>query len=234
MGDGERGFSYMKINMKRLAPVLLAVAGVLIVAGILLFILAVPNASSTFYTICFVVIAVLCILMGLGLLYLLFLSRDTDPNFFLFDTRSGRNMDAADLTFERVNNRMSYFMTTLSTSQEKLWSDHVLENANDERFGVNGVYRPLAAYKMLYDLIEIDRPEGWQLFLCTSPSTIDALCDALTQSGEENMVDTLHRAYDSAQSRDDFEWVRDFVKGNEKYIRRRMMAYVQKHMDWFY
>ncbi len=232
-GAVQRGVIFMKITMKQIAPAILVFAGVFLLAGIILLAFLVPGAASSFYKACLAIIAVLCLLIGLGALYLLYLARDNEPNFFLYDTQTSRNMDAADLNFDRVNSRMSYFMTTLSTSQEKLWGDNVL--AGDEaRFGIKGIYRPLAAYKMLYDLIEIDRPEGWQLFLCASPSVIDALGNALLENGEDAMVQTLHKAYSSATSRDDIEWLRDFVMGNQKYIRRRMLAYVQKNLEWFY
>ena len=223
----------MKINSKNTAIVLLAVAGVLILGGIALLLFLVPGAAS-FFKVCYVIISVLCILMGLGLLFTLYLSRDNDANFFLYDTKTQRNIPAEDLTFDRVNSRMSYFLTTLSTSQEKLWGDNVLADNGSDRFGVNDVYKPLTAYKMLYDLTEIDRPEGWRLFLNATPATLDALLDALEDNGEEAMAKALNHAYNSASGSDDIEWVRDFLMGNAKYLRRRMLSYVQKHIEWFY
>ena len=229
----QRGVPYMKINSKNTAIVLLVLAGVLILGGIALLLFLVPGAA-TFFKICLVVISILFILMGLGLLYVLYLGRDNNPNFFLYDTKTQRNIPVEDLGFDRVNSRMSYFLTTLSTSQEKLWGDNVLSDNGSGRFGVNDVYRPLTAYKMLYDLTEIDRPEGWALFLCASPSAIDALLDALEENGEEAMSKALYHAYNSASGRDDTEWLRDFLMGNAKYIRRRMLGYVQKNIEWFY
>lgn len=223
----------MKINMKNMAVVLLIVAGVLILGGIALLLFLVPGAAA-FFKVCFIIISILCILMGLGLLFMLYLSRDNDPNFFLYDTKTQRNLPAEELTFDRVNSRMTYFLTTLSTSQEKLWADNVLADDGSDRFGVNDVYRPLTAYKMLYDLTEIDRPEGWRLFLTATPATLDTLLDALEENGEDAMAKALHHAYNSASGSDDIEWVRDFLTGNAKYLRRRMLGYVQKHIEWFY
>jgi len=229
----ERGYIHMKINSKNMAIVLLIVAGVLILGGISLLLFLVPGAAS-FFKVCLIIIAVLCILMGLGLLFTLYLGRDNDPNFFLYDTKTQRNLPVEELTFDRVNSRMSYFLTTLSTSQEKLWADNTLADNGTGRFGVNDVYRPLTAYKMLYDLIEIDRPEGWALFLCATPATIDSLLDALEENGEEAMAKALYHAYNSASGREDTEWLRDFLSGNAKYLRRRMLGYVQKNIEWFY
>ncbi len=219
--------------MKKFMPIVFAVAAGLILVGIILFAFAVPNASSAFFTACFVIIALLFVIAGAGVLFLLYLCRDSDPNFFLYDTEIAQNMDVADLTFEQVNSRMSYFMSTLSTSQERLWSENVL-SANAARFGINEVYRPLAAYKMLYDLAEIDRPEGWQFFLCASTVTIDTLLATLQENGEDDMLTKLRYAYNNATDREDIDWLRDYVKGNEKYISHRMMSYVRKNIEWFY
>ena len=223
----------MKINMKQLTPVLLVLAAVFLLCGIVLFAFLVPGASSTFYRVCLILIAILSLAIGLGILYVLYLGRDNDPNFFLYDTKSGRNIPESQLTFERINNRMGYFMTTLSTSLERLWSDNALDAA-PEKFGVNEIYKPLAAYKMVYDLAEIDSPEGWRLFLNASPAAITTLTDALRINGEEDMAQALIRAYNSATSSDDYEWLSDFLKGNMPYISRRMTAYVRKNMEWFY
>ena len=223
----------MKSILKNMSRVLLIVAAVLILGGVAMLALLVPAASSTFYTVCLAAISILCVLMGVGLLLALYLGRDNDPNFFLYDTKSARNISESDLTFERINSRMGYFMTTLSTSLERLWADNGLD-APSEKFGVNEVYKPLAAYKMIYDLAEIDTPEGWRLFLNAYPATITTLTDALCLNGENDMAQALIHAYNTATSIDDYEWLRDFLKGNIPYIRRRMTVYVRKNMEWFY
>ena len=216
-----------------MSRVLLVAAAVLILGGVAMLALLVPGASSTFYKCCLAAISILCILMGVGLMACLYLGRDTDPNFFLYDPKSARNIPESELDFERINSRMSYFMTTLSTSLEKLWADNALD-ARPEKFGVKEIYKPLAAYKMLYDLAEIDRPEGWQLFLTASPDAIRTLTNALLLNGEDAMVQTLIKAYNGASGSEDYEWISDFLKGNKPYLSRRMTAYVRKNLEWFY
>ena len=224
---------FMKSIVKNMSRILLGAAAVLILGGIVMLALLVPGAASTFYKICLAAISVLCILMGVGLLFCLYLGRDNDPNFFLYDPKTARNIPESELDFERINSRMGYFMTTLSTSLERLWSDNALD-ARPEKFGVNEVYKPLAAYKMIYDLAEIDTPEGWRLFLTASPATVRTLTDALLANGEDAMVQTLIKAYNTASGSDDYEWISDFLKGNKPYISRRMTAYVRKNMELFY
>ena len=48
------------------------------------------------------------------------------------------------------------------------------------------------------------------------------------------MAQTLIKAYNTASSSDDYEWISDFLKGNKPYISRRMTEYVRKNMEWFY
>ena len=231
--EAEKGSFAMKSILKNMPRILLITAAALILCGVAMLALLVPAATSTFYTVCLAAISVLCILMGVGLLFALYLGRDNDPNFFLYDSKSGRNIPESRLTFERINSRMGYFMTTLSTSLERLWSDNALD-APSEKFGVKEIYKPLAAYKMIYDLATIDTPEGWRLFLNASPAAITTLTGALRLNGEEDMAQALIRAYNTAASIDDYEWLSDFLKGNIPYISRRMTAYVRKNMEWFY
>ena len=223
----------MNTIMKNMSRVLLIVSSVLILGGICMLALLVPGASSLFYKVCLVIISILCVLIGLGIMLYLFIGRDNDPNFFLYDPKTGRNIDPEELSFDRINSRMSYFMTTLTTSVERLWTENAL-NAPVEKFGIREIYRPLAAYKMLYDLTEFDSPDGWRLFLNASSATITTLADALRLNGEETMVNTLIKAYNTASDGDDFEWLRDFLMGNRTYISRRMTGYVRKNLDWFY
>ena len=62
----------------------------------------------------------------------------------------------------------------------------------------------------------------------------DVVLDALEENGEEAMAKALYHAFNSASGRDDIEWLRDFLSGNAKYLRRRMLGYVQKNIEWFY
>ena len=48
------------------------------------------------------------------------------------------------------------------------------------------------------------------------------------------MAQNLIKAYNTATSVDDYEWLSDFLKGNKPYISRRMTAYVRKNLELFY
>ena len=224
---------FVNTIMKNMSRVLLIVAAVLILGGICMLALLVPGAASLFYKVCLAIISIFCILIGLGILLYLFIGRDSDPNFFLYDPKTGRNIDVDELNFDRINSRMDYFISTLTTSGDLLWTENALA-APADKFGIREIYRPLVAYKMLYDLTENDNFNGCRTFLNAPSTTISALADALRKNGEDTMVNTLIKTYNSATSADDFEWLSDFLMGNKAYISRRMTGYVRKNLDWFY
>ena len=223
----------VKVNSKKVMYVLLAMAAITIIGGILLFPLVVSPAEAAIVSVTSTMLAIELILIGVAILVFLFLAHDGDANFFLYDRKTKRNISEEELTFDRINSRMGYYMTLISSSQEQMWLKNVL-GADNVRFGHKGVYKPLVAYKMLYDLIELDRPELWELFTGADTDVISSLCTALKDAGETEMVDTLIDAYESAESVDDIEWARDFIKGNEKYISRRMREYVLTKIEEFY
>ncbi|MBE6586737.1 MAG: hypothetical protein E7645_09535 [Ruminococcaceae bacterium] len=223
----------VKINSKITWILLWSMAGLSFLGGILLFPLVVATAKAAFVSVTATILAIELLLLGAAILVFTLLSRDGDANFFLYDRKTKRNVAEADLTFERINSRMGYYMTLISSSQEQVWAKNVLAGES-ARFGQRGVYKPLVAYKMLYDLIELDRAETWELFTGADAGVITTLCRVLGSCGEKEMANTLIEAYEGAESVEDIEWVRDFVMGNAKYIRRRMRDYVLRNIEEFY
>ena len=223
----------MKINVKKLIPCIIAASAVMLIGGILILIFGVSGAGSSLTKVLVAIEGALAIVIGLILGYIVILSRDDDANFFLYDRRTSKNIRPEDLTFERINSRMGYYMSLISSSQEQMWQKNVLGREND-RFGPNDVYKPLAAYKMLYDLAELDRMESWVLFNEADAEIISSLTAALKMNGEDEMARTLRFLYDEAMGPDDIDRVRDFVMGNAKYIRRRMQKYIMDNLEWFY
>ncbi len=224
----------MKLNVKKLAPILYTIAALFILGGIALLAFAVPGATSAFYAVVLAIFAVLCIALGGLVIFYLFDSREDEVNFFLYDRKTGGNVGVEHLTFERINSRMSFFMTRLSASMAETWQENILSTSEEGAFGHEDVYKPLVAYKMLYDLAELDQPEVWQMFNTANPETIRSLCEVFEGISESSMAQTLTEAYESAEGPDDIAWVRDFLTGNVAYIRRRMTDYVKKNLEWFY
>lgn len=223
----------MKLNVKKLAPILYVMAALFILGGIALLAFAVPGAASAFFAVTIAIFSVLSIVLGGLIIFFIFNSRDDDVNFFLYDRKTGGNIRAENLTFERINSRMSYFMTRLSSSLAETWQENALGTDEEGAFGHEDVYKPLVAYKMLYDLVELDKPEIWRLFTTANPETVESLCATFEGIGETSLAQTLSEAYSSAEGPDDIEWVKDFLTGNAAYLRRRITDYVKGNLEWF-
>lgn len=220
----------MKVLKKWLPLIMAAALVVSIVVAILLLAVALPKADATYKKVLSVICAVLFFILAALLAYYLILSRDTEPNFFLFDRAKKRNISIDNLNFTIVNERMTFFLGLVCETPEQLWQEGILDD--NRKFGYRGVYKPLVAYKMLYDLGEKDLTAYWDLLKNASPLMIDSLCAALERGGEQEMVKAFRYIYENCKNDD--KKMRDFVCGNLRYIRGRMLAYVKRHIELFY
>lgn len=209
----------------------MAVVGVItLVVAILLFAIALPRADATYKKVFLWILALLMLAMTGLIAYYLYLTRDVEPNYFLFDRVKKKNIAVEDLTFQMVNERMNFFQTLVCRTREELWENDILENS--VKMGPRKVYRPLLAYKMLYDLAEKDDASYWNLLFSASPATVQSLCGALEQGGEKDMVKAFRYLMDNC--RDNPAKIKDFVCGNMRYIRGRMLGYIKHNIELFY
>ncbi len=200
------------------------------VGAILLLALAVPNADAAYKKVLEIIISVLMLILSLLIAYYLYVIRDVEPNFFLFDRKKKKNIPIENLNFTIVNERMSFFLTMVCESVGELWTENTLEC--DRKLGYRRVYRPLLAYKMLYDLAEMDIAEYWSFLFYAKPEVIESVANALEQGGEQEMVKAFR--YIMEHYRETPEKIKDFVCGNKKYIRGRMMSYIKRNIELFY
>lgn len=219
------------MNLKKRIPMIMAVvACVSLIGAILLLAIAVPHANATYKRVLEVVISILLIAMSGLIGYYLWLTKDSEPNFFLFDRAKKRNIPVEELTFQTVNERMNVYLSRVSESVEELWLGEVFEC--DRKLGYRKVYRPLLAYKMLYDLGDKNLDDYWNLLLQAPPVAIDSICNALAQGGEVEMVKAFR--FLMANYRENPAKIKDFIIGNLRYIRGRMLGYIKKHIELFY
>ena len=226
--------AFLKKNDKWLMGLLAALA----LLGAILFFIGASNADAGYKVTMDVIIGILMlILSGLCVAYL-FLVRDKDPNFFLFDRAKKKNMPLSKLTFTTVNERMNFLETVVCSSVEELWTKNILENAE---LGYRNVYRPLLAYKMIYDVADLDVESQWNLLYNVPSSVLSALCRALEEGGDAEFAKMLHNAVekyqeckDNAQKEARAAKIREFVCKNMSYLRGRIMQYVKKNVELFY
>ena len=138
---------WVQMNLKKRLPLIIAIVAVLsLVGALLVLILMVPNADAVYKRVLEIILACLLLLLAACAGYYLLVTRDTDPNFFLFDRAKKRNIPVENLTFTIVNERMTFFLTMVCESVEQLWQENVLES--DRKLGYRRVYRPLPFGKL--------------------------------------------------------------------------------------
>ncbi len=219
-------------KMKRLLPLAMLLIALLSLIAAIVLLVSAANVEATYQKVMLRLSAVLLfILMGLSLLYF-YLSRETEPNFFLYDQAMRRNLSLEELTFDVVNERMDFYLSLISDSDEELWQGGVLAK-NDGSFGKEDAYRPLVAYKMLYDLTEHNDDIHWRQLEMAEVTTVRLLTRALSQCGDRDLAQAIVDLY-RGEGLEDGENLRDFLLGNRKYLRGRMLRYVKQHLDYFY
>ncbi len=218
-------------KIKRLMPLaMLLIAFLSLVAAIIVLVSA-ASADASYKKVLLRISAVLFFILMALALYYFYLTRESDPNFFLFDQTTRKNIPVDQLTFGIVNERMDFYLSLISDSDEELWQGGVLAK-NDGSFGREDIYRPLVAYKMLYDLTDRDDDVQWRLLEFAEVTTIRLLTRALKQGGDADMAQAIVELYRGEG--EEGENLRDFLKGNQKYLRGRMLRYVKQHLDYFY
>ena len=221
------------MKLKKYLPLaLLVLGGLFAVGAVLILFLAFPKADQSYKKILEIVCAVFMLMLtGLSVLYW-FLSRDTYPNYFLFDRKKKRNIPVEKLKFTMVSDRMTFLLGQIADSPEALWKSDVLLHES-ETYGYRSVYKPLVAYKMLFDLGEQGvETSYWTYFREAPECNINALCEALERVGEKKMVEAFKLIIER-DPKDNMK-VKEFLRRNMGYIRSKMVSYVVKHIELFY
>ena len=175
-----------------------------------------------------IMISVLCLALAAELGYLYLLIGDTKPNYFLFNSNTNRNMSASKLTFQLINARMNKFLSGYAPSEGKIWTDGVFDSPElkmDDRF------KPVVAYKLLFDLAERDFDAGWKCFELSSDATVNFIASGIEMNGEAEMAKTLREF--KANKPTNMKYVRDYIVGNRKYLQGKMFRYVVDNIDKF-
>ena len=221
-------------SLKKYLPTILLVAGavcLLIAVVIAVATLAGWSNNVGFVNVMLLFSAVLFLALGGLVLYLAMITTTVTKHFFLYDKSTGRNIRPGELTFETVNKRMSFFMSRMASSERQVWSVNIV-GSEDARFGKNDVYRPLMAYKMIYDLTEHNSPEYWRLFATADSSVVSSICDALNENDDAQLGATL--VFLREHHADNLDKISRFFMDNRAYMQKQMLRYVQAHVDSMY
>ena len=175
-----------------------------------------------------IVISLFVLALAAELGYLFMILGNTKANYFLFNPKINRNMAPQKLTAEIVNVRMNRYLSTFASSEGKIWTDGILDNPSLE---MAEAFKPLVAYKLLFDLAERDFDAGWKCFDFASDNTVEFICSALDVSGDAELAKNL-RDFKSVKPTN-VKYVRDYLVSNRKYLQSRMFKYAMDNIDKF-
>ena len=218
----------MKMKQNRLKLILAITSGVALLAAILLFVFGIFAVQSMATKVVMIISAVLSLALALEVLYLFFMSSDSRPNYFLYDSRQGRNVSVQKLTFQMINAKMNRYLSAFAPSEGKLWTDRVLEKPD---LDMADEFKPLVAYKLLFDLAEHDSENGWKCFEIASVETVSFICSALEMNGDEEMARNLRDM--KAAMPINLKYIRDYLVRNRQYLKEKMRRYVYENIQKF-
>lgn len=206
-----------------------AFGGLLVLAGILTAVLFFKETQGL--GLVFLIGFDVCIFaVGILMIYLPVTFPTTLPNFFLYNRKTQENISSDDLSFNGINSRMTLFMSRVSSSQSDAWTSDLMSKG-PEVFGEGNIFKPLVAYKMLFDLAAQDNGGVWEFFTNAREDVINSLTESLAMNGDGEMgkmLSALYSAKDEGTKR-----LRDFLLGNQKYLQNRMMNYCIANIQAF-
>lgn len=218
---------------KNLSTILLVTGAVCLLIAVVVAVVTFAGWSNNigFINVLLLFAALLFAVLGGLVMYLAMICATVTRHFFLYDKAQGKNIKPSELTFEMVNKRMTHFMARMASSERQVWSVNLV-GSDDERFGKNNVYRPLMAYKMIYDLTEHNSPDYWKLFAKADAAIVSSICDALTENGDAQLGATL--VFLREHHADNIDKISHFFMDNRAYMQKQMVKYVLTHVDSMY
>ena len=201
------------------------VAAILAVA---LLIVGIVYSGGTLAKVLIFVISFFVLALAGELGYLFMLMGNTKANYFLFNPKTNRNIAPQKLTFQIINVRMNRYLSNFASSEGKIWTDGVLD---DPTLEMDDAFKPLVAYKLLFDLAERDFDAGWKCFDLASDATVEFICAALDTSADEELAKNLRDFKGVKPTK--MKYVRDYLVSNRKYLQSKMFRYTADNIDKF-
>ena len=220
--------SFLKRNLQ---IILLVLCGVLILAGILTFIFGSGDSDGAIKVL-FIALGVVLILIGVALAMLSFaVGAPEKANLFLYDQNTKSNISIDDLDFDRINKKMIFVMSKLTSSASKVWTENVFDSDNEIFSDGDDRFVPLVAYKILFDLSERANEGVWNLYLMADSSLIESIASALDLNGDGELANAFRFLHENASG--SYERTEKFLADNKKYIQAKMVKYVKANIDRF-
>ena len=221
-------YGRVEMNQKKM-KVTVGISGIVsAVFFVLLIVLGVMYSGALLAKIVLFVISALVLLLAVELANIYILADNTTPNFFLYNQSTNRNISPKKLTFQIVNTKMNKFLSEYAASEGKLWTDKILD---DPTLCIDDVFKPLVAYKLLFDLAERDFDIGWKCFGLASKRTVEYIAEGLDMNGDADFANKI-RAIKAGEPVN-LKHIRDLLVRNRKYLQNRMFKYTIDNINKF-
>ena len=196
------------MNNKKYNYIFVAIAIVALILSVFGFV----SASRTDISIARVLLIIcssLLIVLALIYAYVVLLSVDREPNFFLYDEQSGKNIAIEKIDFVRVSSKVDVYVSELGGY------DYLMKNYGFDSSVVPALM-PVVAFRL------IDRADD---------KAITSLRRALEMADETNMTAAISKYHSQGGNIENF---RKYLANNHKYIQNRVMNYIKRNIEQFY
>ena len=218
------------MNQKKLNLLMTVACAFFAVIAVVLLVFGIIYDGDHIFTKVFMLIsAVLSLALAGELAYIVWFSdKGEAPNYFLYDASSKKNVSVDRLTLNVINRRLDRYFSSFAPSEGKLWTDGVLE---DPYLDMGDAFKPLVAYKLLFDLAQKDAENGWKCFEAASYETVDSICRWLEMNGETEIAGNVRKMKTVKPFQ--IKYVRDYLVSNCSYLQTKMLMYVRDNIERF-
>lgn len=220
----------MKKIKDNLPLIFIILGGLLIIGAVLVAIFGAGSSIGALKVFYIILTGLMAILGCVCIYFASVISGGEDPNFFLYDTSAKCNMPIEQLTFDHVNKKMTYFMSHISSTAKEVWEKDIIGSEN-ELFGEENEFRPLAAYKVLYDLSTRGNEAIWHLYITADDDIIVSVVDALALAGDVELGKAVRYLHKNSEG--NAEKTQKFLTDNILYIQKKMLKYVKENINKF-
>lgn len=205
------------------------IATLLAVLALVLFVPA-AMSNSTAISVTLYVLIVLLLLGGCILLYAAHRNKGERVNYFLYDHRRDSVIPKEELSFELINESVELYLSKYVDHVVDLWTE--IPKRLFIQLDGDTAFRPLIAYRMLYELSDRAPEEILACFEEADLRMVGYLCRSIKEGGDRDMANYIYelKRYIEREGKH----VPAFFRKNRRCFEERMFRYVERNMSDFY
>ena len=195
----------------------------------LILIIPATATKKTGLGVFFYILAALLLVGGGVVLYLAHSSKVSGKNYFLYDAKKGIQLPREKLSFPLVREGTERFLGEQIQDVCALWQE--IPTSLRERLKQAPQWRPLIAYRMLWELSEMEGGDIPSVFGNAGERALGFVCNAIRANGDEEMaaflLDLKKKATPSGKR------ISAFFTRNKGFFEARMLRYAEQHLHAF-